>query len=501
MRFNAIKSGIATIGLAAIFSCTKDFQEINTNPTLVTEEKAQPALLFTSAVKGAVFELPAQGLLSDYAGYYKNPAAGNIFLERDWGNPYNSYYRNYLINIAEVMRLTEKDTMRSNQYAIARIVKAMLFQQLTDAYGDLPYFDAIQSVENVVVQPKYDTQETIYKDLLKELKEAAAQLSNSSTKLSFGNADLLLKGNVDAWKRFANSLRLRMAMRIRYADATLASLHINEVLSQPLISSNSQNVVLATVDDGNTANINGFYTRNRTQPNNMLVSFTLTDNLIRLNDPRLPILARPANSPIAGYRGAPLQLGPDQGSRYATDSVARMATSFLQPVYTIVVMNAAEIYLLRAEAALEGISSEDAQAMYAAGLQAAMSQYGVAAGDITTYLASSAGTLSGTSEEKLEQIIVQKWLAIYYNTHEGWAEFRRTGYPRIWTGSTLGDTNGNIPRRLTYPTAELLRNEVNVKEAIARLANGNTLMSKVWWDKKAGVPFAHPRQGMFPPEQ
>lgn len=499
-----IKNIIYILALSSLImgtSCTKKFDEVNTSPTLVTREVIQPSLLFSAAIKGFVFELPAQGLISDYSGYYRNPAAGNVFLERDWGNPYNSFYRSYLINLAEIMRLTKNDTLKVNQYAIARISRAMIFQVLTDAYGDLPYFESLNSVEEAILQPKYDKQEDIYKDLLKELKEAAAQLSNSSSQISYGNADLLLKGKVDAWRKFANSLRLRMAMRIRYADAALAAQHINEVLTQPLITSNADNVALATLNDGNSANVSNFFTRNSTQPNNMLVSFTLTDNLKRLNDPRLPIFARPANSAIAGYRGAPLQLGPDQAdNRYATDSVARMATSFLQQVYNIIVMNAAEVYFLRAEAALADISTEDAQAMYLEGIKAAMAQYGVAAGDITTYLASPAGTLTGTDEEKLEQIIVQKWLGIYYNTYEAWAEFRRTGYPRIWTGTTLGDTEGNIPRRATYPTAEILRNEVNVKEAISRLTNGNTLMSRIWWDKKAGVPFAHPKQGQYPPE-
>jgi hypothetical protein len=495
-----IKTILATAIIGASIGCTKDFRQTNTSPTLVTKDVVKPALLFTAAIKGAVFEIPSQTLISDYSGYYKNPASGNIFLEREWGNPYNSYYRSYLINLSEVIRLTANDTLQSNTNAIARIARAMVFQQLTDAYGDVPYFEAVQNVEGVILLPKYDSQEDIYKDLLKELKEAAAQLSNSSSKASIGAADILLKGNVDAWRRFANSLRLRMAMRVRYANPALAKQNIDEVIGQPLILNNSQNVFLATVNDGNTANANQFNVKNSTSPNNMLVSFTLTDNLKRLNDPRLPILARQANAPIAGYRGVPLQYGEDAGTRYATDSVSRMATSFLQPVYNIFVMNAAEVSLLRAEAALAGITTENAQELYAAGIQLAMTQYGVAAGDITTYLASPAAVLAGGTEERLEQIIVQKWLAIYYNTHEGWAEFRRTGYPRIWTGSTLGDTQGNIPRRLTYPTDEFLRNGDNVKAAVAKLSNGNKLTSKVWWDKKAGLPIPHPRQGMFPPE-
>lgn len=500
MRIKHLIHTLVLGGLLMAGGCTKDFKEINTNPTLITGDVIQPGLLFSQAIKGVVFEIPAQGLIADYSGYYKNPSAGNIFLERDWGNPYNTFFRSYLINMAEVIRLTASDPLKANQNAIARISKAMIYQMLTDCYGDLPYTEALNNVAQTILQPKYDTQEAIYTDLLKELKEAAAQLDNSSSQISFGNADLLLKGNADAWRRFANSLRLRMAMRIRYANPTLAAQHISEVISQPLITTNSQNITLATLNDGNSANNNPFFTRNSTQPNNMLVSFTLTDNLKKLNDPRMSILARQANSPIAGYRGVPLQLGPTQQERYATDSVSRMAVSFLQPVYTIVVMNAAEVYFLRAEAALANLSNEDEQTMFTEGIKAAMSQYGVAGSDINNYVASASGILAGTEEEKLEQIIVQKWLGIYYNTYEAWAEFRRTGYPRIWTGETLGDTEGNIPRRLTYPVAELLRNETNVKEAISRLSKGNTLMSKVWWDKKAGLPMLHPRQGMYPPE-
>ncbi len=378
-------------------------------------------------------------------------------------------------------------------------MRAWLFHIVTDAYGDIPYSEALQDINNMIVQPKYDTQEAVYRDLLKELKKQQLNSTNGPEQLSFGNADLLLKGNVERWIKFANSLRLRLAMRVRFADASLAQQHITEVLTQPLIETNSENVKLGSVDDGNTTNSNQFYQRNLTSPNNQVVSFTLTDNLKKLNDPRLPVLARAANITEAGYRGVPTQIFGTQRDRYANDSTAHMATSFLQPVYDMVLLNAAEVQFLRAEAALAGLSNEDAQALFQSGIQLAMEQYKVAAGDITAYLGTTCSYTIGVRRGAIEQIIVQKWLSLYYNAHEGWAEFRRTGYPRIWTGAELGDTNGNVPRRLTYPVDEFFRNGANTTEAAGRLNGGDKLMSRIWWDKKAGLPIAHPRQGMFPP--
>lgn len=482
--------------------CTKDFKQINTDPALVTTDQIEPALVLSAVQKNAVFSvLNSQGTISEYAGYYKNPASGNIFLNNDYNFPFNSFYRSYLINTTEIIRFTAGKANRVNQNAIARILRVWLFHIVTDAYGDIPYSEALQDVNSMIVLPAYDTQEAIYKDLLKELKEAAAQFVTDAEQLNFGNADLLLKGNNERWIRFANSLRLRLAIRVRYADAALAQQHITELLSQPLIEANDQNIKLLTLDDGNTGNTNQFFQRNLTGPNNMVVSFTLTENLKKLNDPRLPVLARPASIAEAGYRGVPSQISGTQRERYANDSTAHMALSFLQPVYEQVLISAAEVTLLRAEAALAGLSTEDEQALFEAGIQLATEQFKVPAGDINTYLATAAATLAGTDEEKLEQIIIQKWLATYYNSHEGWAEFRRTGYPKMWTGAELGDTNGNIPRRLTYPVDEFFRNKDNATVAANRLEGGDKLTSRIWWDKKAGLPIPHPRQGMFPPEQ
>lgn len=500
MKPNKIIAASLITALIAVGGCTKNFDELNTDPTLVTKELIKPSLLFTYVVKNSAFEVANQGLISEYSGYYANPASGNIFLDRNFGDPFGTYYKTYLINIAEIIRLTAEDPTLQNQNSIARIYKAWLYHQLTDAYGDIPYFEAAKDINEMNTQPKYDTQQEIYKDLFKELKDAASKLSDDPLQKSFESADLLLGGEVDKWIRFANSLRLRLALRVRYADAALAQENINDVISAPLIEDNSQNVFLATLDDGNVDNVNEFYDKNQRQPGNMNVSFTVTDNLNHLNDPRLPIYAKVAPIPAAGYRGAPIQMLQNESNRYIGDSVSLMGDYFLQPVFKKILINAAEVYFLRAEAALAGLSSEDEQTLYTTGIQTAMEQYEVASGDITAYLASPAGTLTGTEEEKLEQIIVQKWLAMYYNANEGWAEFRRTGYPRIWTGNELGDTGGNVPRRLTYPVEEFFKNANNVKEAAGRIAGGDKLLGKVWWDQKAGLPFAHPRQGMFPPE-
>jgi hypothetical protein len=491
----------ACAALLAGLGCTKDFKEINTNPVLVTKDLIKPALLFTPVLKNSVFDLYSRGPVGEYSGYCLNPAGGDVFLNQNFDDPFGTFYKSYLINVAEVIRLTADKPLLSNENAMARIWKVWLFHQLTDAYGDIPYFDAVKEVDSMNTQPKYDAQQDIYADMFRELKEATAQLSDDPDQESFGAADVLLQGDVDRWRRFANSLRLRLALRVRYVDPALAQQNISDVLNQPLIEENAQNVALATLNDGNTENDNPFYEVNLRQPLNMVVSFTVTDNLKRLNDPRLPVFAKPAVAPTVGYRGVPIQLTDEQKHRYINDSTSLMGDAFLQPVINIIVINAAEVYFLRAEAALAGLSSEDAQDLYGKGIQASMDQYGIDPGQTASYLASAAGTLAGTDEEKLEQLITQKWIGNYYETNEGWAEFRRTGYPRIWTGGMLGNTNGNVPRRLIYSGDEYFKNTDNVKAAASRLSNGDSYMSRIWWDAKPGLPFYHPKQGSFPPEE
>ncbi|MHA4807996.1 SusD/RagB family nutrient-binding outer membrane lipoprotein [Flavitalea flava] len=491
-----LRSGALAFALFAGGACTKNFQEINTDPTLVTSDIIKPSMLFTAVLKNSIFSTYNTGIITEYSGYYSNQGSGVIFQNSNWSEPFNSIYKDYLINTAEVIRLTADDPKLVNEHASARIWKVWLFQQLTDTYGDVPYFEATQNVKNVINQPKYDSQKDIYTDMFKELKEAVAQLDADPTLPSFGNADLLFTGKTDQWKRFGNSLRLRLALRVSNVDAAMAKQNILDVISQPLLDDNSLNALLTTIDGSNTNNRNPLFD----DPNNpypLWASFTTTDNLQNLNDPRLTIFSSPAADGVSGYRGRPIAMGSTQGG-YTETTTAILPYFFRAAVHDIIVMNAAEVSFLRAEAALNNLSSEDANQLYRQGITQSLAQYNADPGASAAYLASPAATLSGTQEEQLEQIIVQKWLGNYYESTEAWAEFRRTGYPRIWTGNDLGSTNGQIPRRLTYPLDEQTKNETNVKAASALLSKGDSYMSRIWWDVKPGLPFLHPLQGTFP---
>jgi hypothetical protein len=478
--------------------CTKNFTDINTDHTLVTADIVKPSLLFTGVLKNSIFSTYNTSIVAEYSGYFANQSSGVIFQNANWSEPFNSFYTSYIINMAECVRLTADDPKLVNEHAMARIFKAWLFQMLTDAYGDVPYFQAALDMDETVNQPKYDKQQDIYKDLLNELKEAVASLSDDVSLSSFGTADLLYSGSVDKWRRFGNSLRLRLAMRVRYADANLAKQHITDLAGASFIDDNSLNAHLTTIDGTNPGNHNPLLD-DPTNPYPLWVSFTMTDNLKNLSDPRLSVFAVPATDGVSGYRGRPIAITGNE-SVYTESSTAYLPYFFRQPAYSIVILNAAEVYFLKAEAGLAGLSSDDAQAMYTKGIQTSLQYYSVDQTASNNYTASAAGILSGTDEEKTEQIIVQKWVANYYEVYEGWAEFRRTGYPKIWTGNSLGSTNGEIPRRLTYPLDEYSKNGDNVKAAAGLLSGGDAYMSRTWWDAKPGLPFHHPKQGMFPPE-
>jgi len=481
-------------------ACTDNFEELNTDPKLVTSEIIKPELLFTKVLKQSSFEIQNQGRVNEYSGYSSRGDSGQPLTFGDFG-PFSNY-TNHIVNLAAVIRLTAEDPADVNMNAMARIWKVWVFHRITDSYGDVPYFEAAQSFEDVIISPAYDSQEDIYIDMLNELKEAAALLSTDEELSSFGAADVMFGGDVELWERFANSLRLRLAMRVRYVDESLAQSHITEVLSEPLIVSNDQNAKVTSEgeDFDFLANVNPLYQNfvngSAGASNATVVGLPISENLLGNNDPRLSILLDPNTDGF--YIGRAINM--DVAERDAYGPTAKMDEMFIQAEYDFNALLAAEVSFLRAEAALAGLSSEDEATLFQEGIQLSMEQYGVDPADITAFLGSAAGTLAGTTEEQLEQIIVQKYIALFGDPYEAWAEHRRTGYPRIWIGSLSAlDTDNAIPRRSAYPLDEYNLNSSSVATAAGRLDEGDILTSHVWWDVKDGLPFAHPKQGTYPP--
>ena len=539
--------------LSVTISCTDDYLALNSDKGLITEDLVQVNQIFTGVLNGAIVDGPdGFGTIGNYSGM--SVSGANVpFVDIPSGGEWSSYYTNRGRNLSNIIYLCKKqdEAKYVNKIAIARILKAHFTSIATDSYGDIPYSESFLPLDQVILSPKYDKQKDIYTDLFKELKEAAAQLDKTKPSADgYGNADILYKGNIDKWVKLANSIRLRLAMRVRYADRALAIANVSDLSESNLITSIADNAVINTAADL-PENYNPLY---NTQLNNNVatrrnygingkpdVPKTFLDILKNNNDPRLKVYADTAKAAFTGtaradfrrfgYRGRPL-LGDcpgEQKNPYGLLTVSKWSDLLWVKIVEKPLFRSSETYFLLAEAAQFGLkgTAADAQTYYKKGLQLALEQskgfYDLAAPqlpevikffratetdaqiaeevafhkittpEITAFLTTPAATLTGTDEEKLEQIINQKMVSLFPDEYEAWAEYRRTGYPRILVGDDQQTLKGQIPRRMGYPTEEATLNGANYQVAVDALGGVNTRKARVWWDAKTPIPiYPHP---------
>jgi hypothetical protein len=542
---NKIRSvSLLVLTILLVDGCTDDFKEMNTNPTLLSEEIVTPEYLLSGVQVSA-----GGGLGAIDAGNYAGMTVRGDnapFVDHFDDGAWNSNYTSLSNNLAAIIRKTKDDPELVNKKAIARIMKVWLNAQTTDIYGDIPYFEANKSPAEAIASPKYDTQESIYLDFFKELKEAAVELDE--TKESYGNADLYYGGDVSKWKKFANSLRLRLALRVRYVDAQMAQDNMSDLQETDLITNADDDAGIFTVDDVD-ANRNGAYVRIKNGADeadrqqyvaHQLVGKALLDELVGSSspsnplDPRTKVIADsatldgstlvPPHAPF-GYRAQPL-LGTvpvESKYPYGAGSTSIFSLFWYVSVIEQPVLRSSEVYFGLAEAALFNLLSGDPDLYFKKGIEASVNEvkelydngkgqmpallelvYGpgfdtesfleykeMKQSEIDAFLASPATTLTGTNEAKLEQIINQKIIALYPNELEGWSEWRRTGYPRVLIAAN--EQNGGIsPRRQHYPNNEALINSTNYKEVLGRMGGADEMTNKVWWDANPDAPHEHP---------
>ncbi|GAB3035136.1 SusD/RagB family nutrient-binding outer membrane lipoprotein [Spirosoma pulveris] len=487
------------VALLIAQGCTDDFEKINTPPTSVTT--IDPGLVLSKVQRDAAFSEGFEYPNNQFGSWVQQWAGGVLisssrYVQQADTDLWASHYV-YLRNISQIrnqlLKGLENDPKGRTKIAIARIVEISIWQRLTDLFGDVPYSQSALGVENVNNQPVFDTQEAIYKSLITELDAAIAKLTVGDE--SYGNADFYYKGDVAKWKKYGNSLKLRLGMRIRYANPTLAQKTVTEAMGQPLLESNADNAVIPTYNDATNANVHPVLNHWLAgSPDLKYLADTFVNQLVATSDPRLPALVQPTvNSVKAGkpaYKGIGVALTDALLKTIIKDDYSTASqTTFFNKAYSPAIpcahMTFADVSFYKSEAALEGwgATTDQAEKFYQDGVKAAMAMapYNVTAIPATYTELSFMGL---TKEQKLEKIGTQKWIQLFGRSYEAFIEWRRMGYPKLTPGPNAGSTNGQIPRRSVYSTQEALLNKANYDAAVARFSSGDSYLSKVWWDKR-----------------
>ena len=476
-RAPAALAAVLALGAAG---CDQGLTDLNRNPN--QPETAAAEYLFTNAVEAAVGRATGSGLNLDLTGLWVQHYSESRFSEEDKyivgetpiQGHWTGFYAGPLQDLNEVVAKGQAEN-RPNVQAMGMIMRAWTFHVVTDLWGDVGYSDALRIREpgagNFV---EYDPQSAIYAGLLGELRTAGGLLSLSAARM--GAADLLYRGDPDKWRRFANSLRLRMAMRMSDVNAGAAAAEFADALSDGVFTGNADNAVLWYVANG--TNVHPIYAYENIPRIDHHVSKTMVDTLTNLADPRLPFYAKP--TPAGTYRGD--VHGSDQD--VPLNQISRVGEWFARADAPSYVMTYGEVLFLQAEAAQRGWIPGDPAALYQQAIRASMQQFNVN-GDaftdispaaIDAYLAQPRVAYAG-----LPSIGVQKWIALYGNGPEAYAEWRRTGYPALLPGPNAANER-RIPRRLRYPVSEESLNGENMKEAADR-QGGASLNNRVWWDR------------------
>ncbi|GGW48506.1 SusD/RagB family nutrient-binding outer membrane lipoprotein [Arenibacter certesii] len=467
--------------LIVIVGCTNDsMEEVNKDYNALSE--VNPIFL----INGTLATLVAEDFQIEDWGHhvaYKNFNPG-LYENFDATTPWNEIYLANK-NLLEVIKSTSKKETLSDRtaHAMALVIRSTLFITLTDAYGDVPYSEAGFEDENGIIEtPIYDKQKDIYLDCFEKLTEAL-ELIGESDKILLGEADYIYKEDLQKWKVFANTVRLRMALRISNVDSGLSEKWFDEVAKFPIINSHEQSAKFERFDEAGyrnplwTSTVHTFF-----------MSKLMVDFLKDTNDPRLALFAKPnANNEYVGLENGRDFVDIALYSRMGDElSRADRATPIL--LYDEVCFIKAEMYLR----GLGGVQDQNlANEWYQKGIRASMENYNIEEFTISNYLLNNPfATLNGNEEDMKEQIGVQKWLANIQNGYESYADMRRSGYPIIAdriNNSTpevsLGETKGKLPRRLKYPDNEMFYNSVNYNKA-REATDGNSFLARMWWDVK-----------------
>jgi hypothetical protein len=535
MYMKTLKYLSLIVFILAFQSCTKDLQTLNEDPAGFTQIDAGYQLTTVQAGLSGDREDTwrydlgiASPMIQHLGGSWWTQHGGmyQVVEKSHWYSHWETTYPRELKNIQDIVDKTANDPEQVNMNAAARILRVYIYAKLTDMYGDIPYSEAIKGFTERKFLPKYDKQEDIYADFFKELDEATKSLDASKAAIS---GDLFYNGNIDKWRKFGNSLRLRLGFRLTKVNLQEAQKQVEAAIAGGVMTSNSDITMTKHMPisyGGGDLRGNGRSQVFKNEPVSAgfrLVS-TLVDFMNNSNDPRLTIYG-------GTYLGDGI-IGVSSNVIDITDDIEHIGTTpgamawnewsdygditdkngnvlyvghnfkFMQPSKYVSALDApyfhftyAEVEFLKAEAAARGWAGlSNPKDHFEKGVQASCEMMSFYPGAPAISQAQIDGLLQTYAafptdfEGIMEAIHGQMWVNFFLNGEEAYANYRRTGYPVLVPFTSVewysSGTNGVMPRRFFYPESEAIQNPTNLQEALDRIGGKNDWLKRVWWDKE-----------------
>lgn len=540
MKLQSIYIFASIIIIMAFVSCKKDLLKTNTDPNAVSVDVFDPnniltatQLYYTGSTNNAieVEETEIQGagcFIQHWAS-----TSGYFFGDKyslspgGWGAFFDNTYTSAVKNAVDLYTTTIGKPQYKNLHQISRIVKALVFQRITDVYGDVPYFHAGEGYHESIYFPAYDKQQDIYTDLLKEVSQAVDSLDENADK-PIGDLMYSTAGDqIGEWKKFGNTLLLRIAMRLTKVDPATAQTWVKKV--QGLTMTSNDDNALVMHDGNDPLSINRIY-RGIAEDGSIQLSGQMgeafIDTLKYNQDPRLPVLAyvypvdfQPGDDPSGGsadpadqvglpngydlgntayglinYKGNAASPGKPANPAYLGNTAlySRPSPIIFNATAPTLVLTYAESELLLADACQRWgltLAGQDAATHYRNGVIAGiteLSAYGdsgtISESDAESYYTSQK-SINYVASKGLQMINTQFWITTFFNEYEAWSNYRRTGYPTLKPVTYPNSQSpGAIPRRMEYSTVDKQINSANYNAAVARLTGGDKITSRVWWD-------------------
>ena len=507
------KLSFCIIALSAFlgFGCTKNYYDINTDPTRITTLATEDIKgLFTNAEYMAMYSGDgsaeyqyAQGFFADLYAQYSAITATfdptdryNIsqeWIQEQWIGTFRAMAP--LVNILKQTTKPEQKALNS----IARIWKVWTIHRATDYYGPFPY--TYIGYDSTVIP--YDSQHDIYMDLFKELREATSDLLQNINLESFGSADVIFGGDNTKWLKFANTLRLRLAIRISDIEPAMAKEEAEAAVAGGVMTELSDDAYLPSTG----VNYNGF--NRQSSWNEFRMSETMESYLVGYEDPRLSKFWQPSVN-TGEYKGVRNGMNTEEivASENEPDNTSGPSEYLMdinQSTTPSTVMYTAEAYFLRAEGLLNGWNmGGTAKELYETGIEMSLRTWGITdASAISAYINSNKVPsapggyfhspavadipvkFAADEATQREQIGTQKWIALFPEGHEAWASFRQSGYPKMYP--LIHSDNPDAPvgtfiKRIPFLNYDRDRNGPAVDAAESLLGGPDNIGTRLWWD-------------------